>query len=172
MKKLFLVFLALYPSLVFSYELELSQYDQEKLAELVERLPAHIRKRDVIELSVPLAGKKILSEFPTGNLGFKILCESNYFNNASYASSAFCRVHIDDLHPEIEMGYEEFKIMIYDSSISYALFQAISYGRPAKEFRSEKRKQGISFDGELKTIFGYYFKCFPDKCVFKFLNDI
>lgn len=170
MKLLLLLLIASYTSISFAYELKLTQFDQEKLAELVERLPTSVRFRNVESLSDPAKGRRVLSEFPIEEQGFRFICVSNYFNHSPHASSASCKVIIDEHHPGVDMNYDEFKVSLKDVLISQALFQHISYGKPHKEFRSEGRDSGISYEGKEELIFRYYFKCRPELCVLRFSN--
>jgi hypothetical protein len=166
--KYLLLLLPLSAAAANTYVLDLSQFDQEKLAEFVERLPPELRNRSVQELTYPMKGSRVISEFPIEDRGFKFLCESHYYHRSRYASSASCKVSIDITHPDVGLGNDEYQIYLDDPSISGAMFKAISYGRPAKEFRSEQREEGIGFDGRRKSVFRYFFRCFPDNCTLKF----
>jgi hypothetical protein len=150
-----------------SYVLNLSQFDQEKLASLVERLPESSRNIEVTDLSHPRIGIGVTSHFPIDDQGFKFQCVSNYFNLSPVASSAFCHVSLDIYHPNVTLGYDEYQIELKDGHVSRALYDAISYGRPFKEFRSEQREEGIGFDGKKKSIFRYLFKCLPESCILR-----
>jgi hypothetical protein len=148
--------------------IDLNWFDQEKLAQLVEHLPAHVRSRDEEVIMTPVRGVKVSSVFPdTANSSFQISCESFYYNDASYASSATCALSLDLDHRELIKKNDEIRVKI-DDELAYSLYGAIPYGRPEREFRSTHKETGTLFTGKKGNIFDYYFKCSEVNCLLRF----
>ena len=166
------LFVGIFSLSAHAYDLKLKQFDQEKLADLIGKLPLTVRTRVITDIYGPVEGISVKSEFPKEDVGFKAVCESKYFNNSPYASSSVCTMTVDEQHPNVDTKYDEFKLLMADATTAAALFEHISYGRPEKDFRSFGKDKGLTFDGKTTYIFHYRFKCSAESCVMNFSKII
>lgn len=172
MKFIVLSLCALVTSSAFAGFVPLIEFDQLKLGELLGKLPTSVRSKAVEQLSGPRSGIKVKSLFPKEKGAFNFLCESTYYNGSNYASHSECKIEIDTHHEQTDVHYDEFKIVYTDVASVKALFEAIPYGSPVKEFRSTERKKGTNFEGKNGNIFNYYFKCGPQSCEMRFSHKV
>lgn len=150
--------------------LSLESFDQTKLAELIGNLPTTVRSKKVTRVVSSRLGFKVTSVFPKEDHAFRIKCESSYFNRSLYPSKTKCGITLDEKHPELFQANREFKVSIKDPQIVSALYQAIHYGKPRKEFRSFEKVYGLTFEGRKGYAFDYYFSCGLEDCILKFSN--
>lgn len=172
MKNMIYLLAGLFVINAHAYDLKLEQFDQEKLADLIGRLPLTVRTRVITNLSEPVAGISVKSEFPKEDVGFKAVCESKYYNNSPYASSSVCTMTVDERHPNVDTKYDEYQLSMKDQTTAEALFKHISYGKPEKDFRSFGKDKGLNYDGKNSFVFHYRFKCSTDACVMNFSQII
>jgi hypothetical protein len=157
-----LLFLSL-PSRAFVIELE--TFDQQKLADLVRRLPFELKHTSSTDLSLPTRGVNEKSKFPrTKEKGFQTTCESQTFGDSPVPSSATCTLIIDEDSEFVSTKNDEFRVQLDDEDLASALFDHISYGRPEKDFRSFGKRVGRSFNGKKTFIFDYRFSCSRTSC--------
>ena len=169
MKKNILLALSLSLSQAFASNVQMEQFDQEKLADLLGRLPLTVRDRVITDITEPTTGVLVTSDFPKNlEAGFKAHCESKYFNNSPYPSSSVCTMEIDEHHHLMDTKYDENRLVVEDEEIAKALFDNISYGLPEKDFRSFGKDHGTSFEGKYTYIFHYRMKCSEKSCVMNF----
>jgi len=143
--------------------IDLTWFDQEKLAQSIEQMPLHVRIREEEVIDTPRRGVKVTNIFPDDQNGpFQVRCESLYFNQSSYATSAVCSLSLDLDHPELEKVNDEFQTRIYDD-YALALHQVIPYGRPNRQMRSTHKEEGITSSGKKGNVFDYNFSCSQTK---------
>lgn len=167
MKMLLLISILLFSGTTFAFERKMETFDQLKLAELVNRLPVTARLRKTRKARNPTEGLKVKSTFPKRASAFQINCESVYYNASKIPSSSTCQLTVDPTHPQLESSYDEYRIQIKDKVSVTALNNAISYGRPKKEFRSWDRAFGTNFEGFRGNLFYYYLVCSTELCTLK-----
>lgn len=168
MRILLVFFLVLISTLINAAEVPLRIWDQEKLAQLVLRLPDQVKRVAIEPLISPLEGQRIFTEFPKGEQGFKFLCESDFYSDSAYPSRSACELSLDESHPDYDANYDEARVELKDIELSKALFESISYGRPNKEFRSGRRRWGTNYNGRSAYILDYYFTCSLESCLMRF----
>lgn len=149
-------------------EIRLEPGDQERLAYLLSELPTSVRERTMENILEPRPGLIVKSVFPKAESAFKITCLSKYYNGSQVASSGKCQLTVDTHHPDTDVHYDEFKVILKDLELTQALFDTIQTGSPEKEIRAFNRDTGISFEGKRTLIFDYYFKCSAVECQLKF----
>ena len=172
MKNMIYLLVGFFVITAHAYDLKLEQFDQEKLADLMGRLPLTVRTRVITQIEGPVAGLSVKSEFPKADVGFKAVCESKYYNNSPYASSSVCTMTVDEQHPNLDTKYDEYLLKLEDAATAAALFKHISYGKPEKDFRSFGKDKGLTFEGKTAFIFHYRFKCREESCVLNFSQII
>jgi hypothetical protein len=159
-----LIVLFSFSAIVRAETLKLDNYDQLKLAELLARIPAEAKEEKAEkDESRPGLQKKIMA-FPKEDIGLRILCEAQYYNNSPYISKAQCALEIDPNHRSIEHSYDEYRIKIADETSASGIFTSIPHGLPRRELRSWKRDVGTNFQGKKSEIFRYYFSCSKSEC--------
>lgn len=144
--------------------LKLDRYDQLKLAELLARIPAEAKIEKSEKEDETSGLQKRFFTFPKEEMGFQIFCETHYYNNSPYVSSAQCLFEIDPNHHLIEHNYDEYRISLKDKAMASGLYQSIPHGQPRREIRSWQRDRGTNFEGIRSEIFRYYLSCLSESC--------
>lgn len=142
--------------------LKLEALDQEKLGDLLEKLDPTVRRTIRLVTSRDEESKKKFI-FPREEGPVRITCERSYFNGSPYASFTSCTFEVKEEDPGTLKRFDEFEVSL-DSSLSEALFAAISYGKPEKVLYSYGRKWGVSFEGIERQVFHFGLKCLPSEC--------
>ena len=147
----------------WSARLVLEEFDQLKLAGLLEDLPAEFRDK-IYEPRI------ITTLFPKNGASsaFLITCRSEYYNESEYPSASRCEVKIDANHADMEKRHDEFRGTFKGHDWIAPLYGVIPYGKPRKEVYSFGRDNGIKFNGKKGRVFHYHFSCSTRDCVFDF----
>lgn len=164
MKTIFFMISFFLVSNVEARDLVFEEFDQEKLADLVNRLPETVKTKQVARIVDPTEGILVRSIFPKQNLGFRAVCESRFYHHSPYPSYSSCTMSVDEHHPLVLKKYDEYKIAFNDPAVVAALFGHISFGRPNKDFRSFGKEEGTSFAGKNTWVFHYRFDCSSAAC--------
>lgn len=150
--------------------LELGEFDQAKLAEILHRLPETVSTRKVYKVSWFSRDYLIKTVFPITPNAFKIECESKFINDSPYPSYSACVVSVDKTHRNFRIKNDVVKILLFDDEEATAMFDAIPYGNPWKKFYSYGRHSGTTYDGIKGTVFHYQFLCLQTQCKLNFSN--
>lgn len=165
MKILLLTLLSLVPfSLTYGETIDLNYDDQLRLADLLAKLPSNARWSKQETVDSPKSGVRMNYLFPKQDEAFKISCQNDYFNGSPYPSFVHCELSVDEHHPDLEMNYDQYRIMLDNRQQVSALYDAIPYGNPEKEFRSWGKQTGTDFSGKSGNILRYFFKCSMESC--------
>jgi hypothetical protein len=165
MKTIIIFILSIFTSSVIHAEtIELNYDDQLRLADLVIKLPSTVRRSMNESISTPKNGTRITSIFPKRSAAWLVVCAHDYFNGSEYPSYVQCELTVDEHHPDLQVNYDQYQIMIANKQMTTALYNAISYGDPEKEFRSFGKRYGTNFEGKSANIFRYYFNCSVASC--------
>lgn len=145
--------------------LEINEFDQEKLALLMNRLPSTVLDRKV---STRDGVRSIRNIFPKTEGAFRIECESSFHDGSPVPSNPACAVTFDIHHPELLKNYDEWRIEEKDSAVAPVLFEAISPRGESRFFRSGYHDEGTDFSGRRTTIFHYLIQCTKTACLYRF----
>jgi hypothetical protein len=146
--------------------LEISDYDQLKLAHFLGKLPSEVVESSEIALD---NGRKVRVKFEREALSMN--CESSYFGEAPVPSSSKCVVEIDINAQTVEKQYDEVLIQEKNPRVSEELY-AIMKGGETRYFRSGDWEVGTDFTGRRTNIFTYLFICSASECSYKFSEKL
>lgn len=158
--KSFLLPLAIASS-VNAATLELTEYDQMKLAHFLNKLPSHVTDKSE-------DSRKVRVIFPKRSDALRVECVSEFFDNSPVPSSSSCSVEIDVNHQNIEKNYDEVRLADEDNVNANALFEIMPHGTEKKSFRSGEFEAGTDFNGRRTNIFSYLFECTETSCLYRF----
>lgn len=145
--------------------LEINAFDQEKLAQLLNRLPQGVLHRTVTDAP---GVRTITNVFPRAPGPFQISCESPFYDGSPYPSTPVCEVAFDDNDRAIEKKYDEWRIQETDPEVIQALFAAIAPRGETRYYRSGYSDEGTNFEGRRTNIFHYLVSCTSSSCVYHF----
>ncbi len=164
MKNMFLTFIVFMSASAIAETFKIEDYDQQKLAALMTKIPKEAKVLKVTEITEPMAGRVERVIFPRWVGALKIICESTFYDEFEIAAKWACTMEVNSHHDDVEAKYDEFKILLKNPKTTKALFESISFGRPEKDFRSFKKDPGMTFEGKITNIFHYFFKCSESLC--------
>ena len=131
----------------------LETFDQQKLETLVRRIPEALVSTSKFE-----NGEKRYYSYPRSNdPGFKIDCESTYYQHSKLPSEIMCSLNITQ---EIDSRSDEHKITFSDPE----LYNSFSYETDVKRFYSNERVFGLKLNGKYGEMFRYGFICDVKNC--------
>lgn len=148
---------------VFAANLEVTEYDQAKLAHFLNKLPSNI-----VDKSDEKDSRKVRVVFPKKKQAFRIECVSEYFDQAPVPSSSSCTVEIDINHQALEKNYDEVRLKDANTDTASAMFSVMNYGKDPKSFRSGEWEEGTDFNGRRTNVFTYLFECSQSSCLYRF----
>jgi hypothetical protein len=148
-------------SSAFAANLEITEYDQEKLAYFLQKLPSHI-----VEKSDD--GREVRVVFPKDSDVVRMECVSEYFEPARVPSSSTCSIEIDINHQLIEKNYDEVRVPEMNKHEAKELYSIMTYGKEKKSFRSGEFEPGTDFNGRKTNIFSFLFECTEAGCLYRF----
>jgi hypothetical protein len=147
--------------------LELGAFDQEKLAELLRRLPEAATEKTTTPFGPDLVSKLV---FPKDRGPFRLECDSVFVSGSPVPSEVACVVELFDGHPKLTVKNDVTRIVVEDPGPVRALARAIPFGLERKKFYSYGRRPGIGTTGKRATIFDYQFICGGESCRINFSN--
>ena len=169
MKFFFITALVIASNLAQAAKLNMTDFDQLKLAEFLGTLPDSVRDHLVEDVVAPKAGKKVKTAIPvTSTEAFAVRCERTFFNESRFASRGSCQVDLDLTHAEVSKRNDEVRVKILDRELSEALWSKILHGKEVKEFRSAESVYGMTYEGKKGYIFDYFLRCTQQECIMKF----
>ncbi len=150
---------------VFAANLEVTEYDQAKLAHFLNKLPSGvvIRKEDVLT-----GGKRVVVVFPRKSEVLRVECVSEFMEPSPVPSLSSCKVEIDINHQSLEKNYDEIRLKDVSEDTAKALFAVMPHGKDTKSFRSGEFEEGTDFNGRRTNIFSYLFECTQTSCLYRF----
>lgn len=169
MKTLFLLSSLIFSSAVSAATVTLDPFDQQKLANLIHKLPQCVKERTDTEIDKPAAGLRVNNVFKSGPL--KIDCNSLYYGLSPHATRATCKVHLNTNSSAVLQKNAETQVTIKDPEVVKAFYQAIPYGKPEKTIYGWERDHGLNIDGYKAPIFHFMIGCTKKLCRFKFSSQ-
>lgn len=159
--------------MAFASQVELEEFDQLKLAELLVKISPSLKVVKTTPLITPQAGTLVETRFPkASDVPFSIKCQSSYFNHSPFASFAKCSLTVDVNHQETQKSYDELKITLKDKDTASSFFENIPHGKPRRDFRSHGKEWGTTSEGKGGFIFHYFFSCSTLECSLKLSNKV
>lgn len=155
----------LFISSAFAANLEVSDYDQARMAYFLNKLPAHVVEKDEDSLSGP---RKVRVVFPKKSDILHIECVSEFYDSAPVPSFSTCSVEIEINHQSIEKKYDEVRFTDDNADNAKALFAIMREGKDKKYFRSGEFEDGTDFNGRRTNIFSFLFECTEASCLYRF----
>lgn len=170
MKKRLVLLMFAFSSISYAGTFNLEVFDQEKLADLLDRLSHHTKRVQRIS-----SGNSTIeirrTTFPVNESPLEMICDRKYFNRSEYASITSCTVALDIDDSKVSHRFDEYELQMEEDE-AFSLFESISYGRPKKVLRSYGNDSGVSFEGIQTRIFHYQLTCSPEECLWKFSSKV
>lgn len=167
MRKIFYLFLV--STSVLAAEIPLSEFDQDKLQNLLSQIASSFQMSEEESGFV----RKYFS-YPNSQTLFKFHCTGDYYNQSKIPSFKACKVNISEGGKSdgvsVTKKNNEFKILIKNSTLVGELFRSISYSGNLKQIYSNERIYGKSYDGTSRDLFRYAFKCTTKQCEITFTD--
>lgn len=142
---------------------QVSEYDQLKLAHFLGKLPSGIIERTETSLDAERKVKVTLA-----HEALDMNCESFYFGEAQVPSYSKCTIEIDINSPLVEKNYDEVMIKETNSERVAGLLAIMTGGM----FRSGDWEMGNDITGRRTNIFTYLFSCSAKECSYKFSEKL
>src|SRR5688572_11553569 len=105
--KRWLLLLILIPTFASAETLNITTFDQEKLASLLSSLPERVKTSSRKQISTPVPGYELKIKFPKVATTFQISCVSAYYNSSPHPSRSACVFEVDLQDPIFESSYDE-----------------------------------------------------------------
>lgn len=169
-KVIFTIFAMASFSNVYARPLILGDFDQEKLGELLDKLPPSVSIRSVSKLRnfFRVTGTVVSLQFPKKPSPYRMSCDRTFIADSPYPSSTKCYVNVNPLHASAIRQNDVVRFIVDNPNEVDALYEAIPYGMPVKKLYSYGRDQGITFGGTEGTVFHYQFLCSEKDCKLNF----
>lgn len=148
--------------------LTLKEFDQIKLGELLSRLPEGVATKVVVPAPGDMPGTEEQITFPAQPQGYQFICRRTFYYESPYPSFTACSVSIDPAHPDHDRSYDEIRFKVTDLTLVQAMYNAIPYGVPLKEYYSWERDEGTNYEGKSTDVFHYRFECTAESCLIRF----
>lgn len=151
-------------------QLVFTDYDQDKLAHFLMRLP----KTAVDSGEESLAGgRRVKTVFPRNSEALRIECISDFYGSSRIPSDSTCSGTLDENHASVEKGYDELRLLESRETIASALHPIMPHGTAEKRnFRAGEFDEGTDFSGRRTLIFDFFFECSVKSCQYRFAERI
>lgn len=150
-------------------DLVFTDYDQDKLANFLLKLPTTVVSKEQDSMT---NGKRVKIVFPRKSDIFKIECISEFYGSSSIPSDSICIGTLDENHPSVEKNYDEIRFPETNDQIASALHAVMPHGKETRTFRAGEFEQGTDFSGRRTLIFDFLFECSVKDCRFRFAERI
>lgn len=167
MKSLLISLLVL--SSAHAADLVFTDYDQDKLANFLLKLPSTVVSKDQDSMT---NGKRVKIVFPRSSDVFRIECISEFYGSSTIPSDSTCSGTMDENHPSVEKNYDEIRFPENREQIASALHAIMPHGAEARTFRAGEFDEGTDFSGRRTLIFDFLFECSVKNCRFRFAERI
>ena len=145
----------------WSVEIPVDEFDQSKLESLLRKIPSAL-----IGSSQEDGFVRKTTRYPDTNSLFTIVCEADYYADASIPTYKKCVLSVSD---NADLRGDEYLIKMTQKSRVSEMYNAISFGTDTRRTYSHERIYGQAFEGDYKNVFRFMIVCKKNtSCEFRF----